>query len=160
MAQNPNTPPPPKPKTKRPGRPPITTRVSPQSTRVTVKGQSVAIPGAANAVFLLGSTLAVVALWSDVIVPFWDRAWNGDTSKKYTLPPSGIISLVLFILFLTFVSSLSPDFAQVAFLFVIGLWIVYLVMNPQVVQNAAGFISQGNNQQQQQQGKTPGKQVN
>lgn len=108
--------------------------------------KTLSLPGAGNGVFLLGGTLAIVAVWGSVIHPLIDLSWNGKykTTKGMTMPPSGIISLVLFILLITFVSTLSPDFANVAFLFVLALWAVYLIMNPTVVQNVASFVSQGN----------------
>lgn len=99
--------------------------------------------GTQGAVLVLGAGLAGVALWSDTLVPLWDSAWNG-AKLRISLPPSGIVSMVLFIGALVFVSDLNPNFAQLAFWFILALWVVYLVMHPDVVTTVAGWLTQSN----------------
>lgn len=101
------------------------------------------LPGAANAVFILGFGLAAVALWNTTVVALWDLAWNGpNATRRIILPPGPLIGLVGFVLLLVFVASLSPESAQVTLYLMLALWAVFLVMNPGVLQTVFGWMQQ------------------
>ena len=137
-----------------------------EQPQVTVSSSGVSgLSGAQNATLVLGAGLVAVSIWSDTLSPLLDSAWNG-TPLAITLPAAGILAEVLFIGALVFVGSLSDDFAQLAFWFILALWALYLVMHPSVVTTAAGWMTQNSvPTQQAQQGattgpSTPGRQPN
>ena len=125
-----------------------------QQPNIVVSSSGVSgLSGAQNATLVLGAGLVMVSLWSDTLAPLWDSAWNGKP-LAITLPAAGVLAEALFVGALVFVGSLSDDFAQLAFWFILALWALYLVMHPGVVTTAASWMTQ--NSVPAQQGPTTG----
>lgn len=77
-------------------------------------------------VMILLIALFALAFWQQYILPLWDMIWNGKPANfKYGIGP--FLGAILFIVILTSLSSIA-ELSGMILTFVIGLWLVYLVM--------------------------------
>lgn len=116
---------------------PVQVRTSPLVvTSSGVQGLS----GAQNATLVLGAGLLAVSLWRDTLGPFLRSAWSGEP-LAITVPAQGVLAESVFVGVLVAIGSLSEAFAQLAFWFILALWLLLIVRNPQLVTTAAGWLT-------------------
>lgn len=98
------------------------------------------VTGAPGAVFVLGASLAGVALWRSTLLPIVRSSWTGE-KLQLDLPAPQVLGIVLFVGVIVFISDLSGDMAQLALWFIVALWAVYLIMNPSTVSGVLSLLS-------------------
>lgn len=105
-----------------------------------------------NVIFWLGIGLIVVSGWSSGrLKNIFSIAWSGQSAQDYqnwftTIKVTGSQFLFLFILVIT--ARAIPPLARIWLVIIAGMWILYLMNNPQMLQILNWTSTGAQNQQQ------------
>jgi hypothetical protein len=108
-----------------------------ESTQLSSNIPTPSFSGSAGMVVVSASALLIFATWAEFWQPMFQSLWNGTSFSAGTMWRP-MIGAALFIAIMGIIASQSEDAASMEMVFVVGLWLVFIVMNTSGKKNAQG----------------------